>query len=134
MFFYFYFLNVDISLTMYTICLKLMLHTEKIAMEGTMSQIVYTSPHLFFIKCRKNIQKNNQKLPVFLQKIKTRTEKKKSETPFPQHGCWLRIYKVLHSQTHYLLRYGRLRNKSEKMSFCQMVSQFYIYSQNYILH
>ena len=59
---------------MYTICLKLMLHTKNIAMEGTVSQILYTSPHSFFIKCRKNIQKNNQK--VFLHKIKTRTERK----------------------------------------------------------
>ena len=46
-FFYFYFLNVDISLTMYKICLKLLLYTEDIAMEGTVSQFFYAGPHSF---------------------------------------------------------------------------------------
>ena len=60
-FLYFYFLNVHISLSIYIICLKLLVHTENIAMEGTVSQIFYTGRHSFFIKCRKNIQKINKK-------------------------------------------------------------------------
>ena len=60
-FFYFYFLNVHISLIMYIMYLKPLVHTENIAMEGTVSQIVHTCSHLLFIKCRKNILKNNQK-------------------------------------------------------------------------
>ena len=64
-FFYFTFLNVDNSLTMYIIYLKLLVHTENIAMEGTESQIFHTGPHSFFIKCRKNILKNNQKVTRF---------------------------------------------------------------------
>ena len=54
-------MNVDISLTMYIICFKPLVHTENIAMEGNVSQIFYTGPHSFFIECRKNNQKNNQK-------------------------------------------------------------------------
>ena len=64
-FFYFYFFNVDTSLTMYIICLKHLVHTENIAMEGTVSQISHTGPHSFFIKCRKNIKNNNQKVTRF---------------------------------------------------------------------
>ena len=64
-FFYFYFLNVHISLIMYIMYLKPLVHTENIAMEGTVSQIFYRCPHLFFIKCRKNIFKNNQKVTRF---------------------------------------------------------------------
>ena len=64
-FFYFYYLNVDISLAMYIICLKPLVHTENIAMEGTVSQIFYTCPHSFFIKCRKKNQKKNQKVTRF---------------------------------------------------------------------
>ena len=54
-FFYFYFLNVDISFTMYNICLRLLVHTENIAMEGTVSQNINTGPQSFFMECRKNI-------------------------------------------------------------------------------
>ena len=64
-FFYFYFLNVDTSFTMYIICLKLLVHTENLAMKGTVSQIFHIGPHSFFIKCRKNIQNNNQKVTRF---------------------------------------------------------------------
>ena len=64
-FFYFYFLNVAISLTMYIIGLKSLVHTKNIAMEGTVSQIFYTDSHSFFIKCRKNILKNNQNVTRF---------------------------------------------------------------------
>ena len=64
-FFYFYFLTVHISLTMYIIYLKLCVRSENIVMERTMSQIFYTAPDSFFIKCRKYIPKNNQKVTRF---------------------------------------------------------------------
>ena len=41
---------------------NILVHTENIAMEGTVSQIFYTGPHSFFIKCRTNIQNINQKV------------------------------------------------------------------------
>ena len=59
---------------MYNICLRLLVHTGNIVMEGTVSQIFYTVPHSFFMKCRKNIQKITKKLPVFLHEIKTWTK------------------------------------------------------------
>ena len=62
---YFYFLIVHISLDIYIICLKLLGLTENIAIEGTLSQNFYVSPHSYFIKCRKNIQINNQKVTRF---------------------------------------------------------------------
>ena len=67
-FFFFFFLNVHISLTMYIIYLKLCVHTENIVMEGTMLRffIQLLIFFFFFIKCRKNIPKNNQKVTVFL--------------------------------------------------------------------
>ena len=69
---------MDISLNMYNICLRLLVHTENIAMEGTLSQMFYTGPHsFFFMKCRKNIQRNNKKVTrFFLNQIKTRTKTK----------------------------------------------------------
>ena len=33
--------------------------------EGTLSQIFHTGPHSFFIKSRKNIQNNNQRVTRF---------------------------------------------------------------------
>ena len=64
---YFYFLIVHISLNFYIIYLQLtpLVLTENIAIEGTVSQIFYIGPHSYFIKCRKNIQKNNQKVTRF---------------------------------------------------------------------
>ena len=64
-FFYFYFLIVHISLNIYIIYLKLLVLMKNIAIEGTMSQIFYIRPNSYFIKCRKNIQKNNQKVTRF---------------------------------------------------------------------
>ena len=75
-FFYFYFLIVHISLNIYIIYLKLLVLMKNIAIEETVSQIFYIRPHLYFIKCRKNIQKITKKLPVFLHKIKTRIKRK----------------------------------------------------------
>ena len=53
----FYFLNVDISLTMYNLDLKLYRCIADIAIEGIVSQISDISPGYFFIKYSKNIQK-----------------------------------------------------------------------------
>ena len=61
-FFYFYFLIVHISLNIYIIYLKLLVRTKNIAIKGIVSQISYIRPHSYFIKCRKCIKKNNQKV------------------------------------------------------------------------
>ena len=60
-FFYFYCLNVHISLTMYIIYLKLCACTENIVMEGTVSQIFYTAPDSFLLNVEKIFQKIRQK-------------------------------------------------------------------------
>ena len=52
-FFYFYFLNVDISLVMHDPHFKFYICIENIAVEGTVSQILYIGPTYFFMKCRK---------------------------------------------------------------------------------
>ena len=49
-FFYFYFLNVYISLFMYIVYLKPLVHTENIAMEGTMSPIIHKMSSFVFYK------------------------------------------------------------------------------------
>ena len=55
---YFYFLNVDISLSMRDPHLKLYMSIKNIALEGTVSQIFYIVPGSFSINYRQNIQKN----------------------------------------------------------------------------
>ena len=48
--------------------LELCIPIANIALEGTVSQIFYIGPSSFssfFIKCRKNSQKNNQKIFTF---------------------------------------------------------------------
>ena len=55
---------------MYIIYLELCVHIENIVIEGTVSQIFYTAPDSFFIKCRKNIPKINQKVTLFFFYIK----------------------------------------------------------------
>ena len=49
----FYFLNVHISVTMHNLYLQLHRCIEYIAVEETLSQILYIGPSLFFIKFRK---------------------------------------------------------------------------------
>ena len=49
----FYFLNVDISLIMHDTHLRLHICIENIAVEGTVSQILFKGPGSFFIKYRK---------------------------------------------------------------------------------
>ena len=57
-FFNFYFLNVDISLTMHDLNLKLHICIQNIVMEGTVSQIFFMVATMFFMKFwKKNIQK-----------------------------------------------------------------------------
>ena len=46
----FYFLNVDISLTMYDLDLKLHICVQNIVMEGTVSQIFFKIDSSFFMK------------------------------------------------------------------------------------
>ena len=49
----FYFFNVNISVTMHDLNLKLYRCIEYITVEGTMCQIFYIGPILFFIKFSK---------------------------------------------------------------------------------
>ena len=50
LFLHFYFLNVDIFLTMQDPTLKFYIHIENINVEGTVSQIFYIGPGSFSIK------------------------------------------------------------------------------------
>ena len=69
----FYFLKVDISLTMQDPNFKLYIFIKNIAVEGTVSQIFDTGPSSFYKKkLEKNIQQKKKKLPVFWHKIKTK--------------------------------------------------------------
>ena len=54
----FNFLNVNISLTMQIPNLRLYRYVENIAVKGALSQIFYIGLSSFFMKLRKNIQKN----------------------------------------------------------------------------
>ena len=45
----FYFLNVDISLTMHDLSMKLHICTQNIVVEGTVSQIFNRAPSSFFL-------------------------------------------------------------------------------------
>ena len=51
----FYFFNVDISINMHDLSLKLYRCIEYIAVEGTLSQNLYAGPSSFFIKFKKKI-------------------------------------------------------------------------------
>ena len=62
----FYFLNVDISVTMHDRNLKLYICIEYIAVEGNVSQIFDIGHSSFFIKFRKENQINNLKFACFL--------------------------------------------------------------------
>ena len=62
----FYFLNVDISLTMHDPTLKLYMCTKNIVLEGTVSQIFDRGPGSIFKKYRKKYLKNKLKVTRFL--------------------------------------------------------------------
>ena len=70
----FYFLNVDISLNMHDLNLKLHICVKSIVVEGTVSRNFDRGSGSLFRKFRKEIfKKINRKLPVFCHKTKTRT-------------------------------------------------------------
>ena len=54
-FFYFYFLNYDISLNNQFPCIRFHITVENIHMEGTESHISYLCPNFHFMKSRKMI-------------------------------------------------------------------------------
>ena len=62
----FYFLNVDISVTMDDLYLKLYRCTEYIAVEGTVSLIFNIGPSSYLSNLETNIQINNHKVARFL--------------------------------------------------------------------
>ena len=73
-FFYFYFLNVDISLIMHDPHLKFYICITNIVVEGTVSQIIDIGPGSFFIKFRNKYSKKYAKrYRFFWYKIKTKT-------------------------------------------------------------
>ena len=49
------------------------MHVDEGHLEGSVSQIFYLGPSFYFMQSRKKVVKNDQKLPVFLNKIKTKT-------------------------------------------------------------
>ena len=71
-----YFFNMDISLFIAHICLRIRMYIPKIYMEGRMSQIFDIGFSFCFIVCRRwkieKIYKQSQKLHVFCHKIKTK--------------------------------------------------------------
>ena len=72
-----YFLNMDISLIMRLICLKIVIYVLRIHLEGRVSQYIDIGLSFDLVEFRKgDLQKftiKSQKLPVFCSKIKTRT-------------------------------------------------------------
>ena len=71
------FFNMDISLIIALISLKICMYIAGICMERTLSQNFELGLSFCFMVCRRrNFErkyKNSQKLPVFYHKIKTRT-------------------------------------------------------------
>ena len=72
-----YFFNMDISLIMRLICLKIVKHILRIHLEGRVSQNVDIRLSFNLVAFRKGgfqeFTKKSQRLPVFCSKIKTRT-------------------------------------------------------------
>ena len=71
-----YFFNMDISLIIAPICLRICMCIVEIWMEGSMSQNFDLGLSFCFMLCRgmnfEKEYKKSQKLPVFYHKIKTR--------------------------------------------------------------
>ena len=77
MFFNFYFLNVDISFIMHDTHLRFHICIENIAVEGTVSQILYIGPGSFSIKSRRKYStKYIKSCPFFDIKQKLRHKTK----------------------------------------------------------
>ena len=74
--FHVYFFNMDISLIIAPICLKICMCTAEICMEGSVSQNFDLGLSFCFMLCRKRHfekkYKKSQKLPVFYHKTKTK--------------------------------------------------------------
>ena len=74
--FHIYFFNMDNSLIIKLICLKIRMYIPWICLEGRMSQNFDIGFSFHFIVCRRwELEKNTkkiQKLPVFCHKIKTK--------------------------------------------------------------
>ena len=74
--FHVYFLNMDISLIIAPISLKICMYIAEIYMEGSVSQNFDLGLSFCFMQCRRRHfekkYKKSQKLPVFYHKIKTR--------------------------------------------------------------
>ena len=49
------------------------MHVDEGHLEGSVSQMFYLGPSFYFMQSRKKSYKNYQKLPVFLNRIKTKT-------------------------------------------------------------
>ena len=76
-FYNFYFLNVDISITMHDPNLTLRMYIKNIVVEGTVSQIFDRDPGSFFIKSRKKYSiKKRKSYPFFdiKQKLRPKSE------------------------------------------------------------
>ena len=73
-----YFLNMDISLIMRLICLKIVIHVLRIHLQGKVSQNFDIGLSFNLVAFRKGAFKKftikSHKLVVFCSKIKTRTE------------------------------------------------------------
>ena len=74
--FYVYFFNMDISLIIALICLKICMCISQMCMEGNMSQNFDLALSFYFMLCsRRHFEKKyekSQKLHVFYHKIKTK--------------------------------------------------------------
>ena len=70
-FFNFYFLKVDIFLTMHDLNLKLQICVQDIVMEGTVSQIFSKIDSLFFMKFEVNVIHTHRKFYIFKCKIES---------------------------------------------------------------
>ena len=71
-FFYFYFLNKNISVTNLEKLLRISEIVLEVCFEGGVSQILNLCPSFNFMLCRKNVLKIYQMLHVFLNKIRTK--------------------------------------------------------------
>ena len=70
------FLNMDISLIISHICMKISIHVTETCLEGSKSQFVYIEHSFCFNVCKRREfeikHKISQKLPVYCHKVKTR--------------------------------------------------------------
>ena len=74
--FHIYFLNMDFSLIMTLMCMKICIHSADICFEGSVSQNFDIGLSFCFMVCRiwnfEKKCKKSQKLPVFCHKTETR--------------------------------------------------------------